>query len=327
MWHASGGVSGMTRFRRGLWAAGLAMGTLLAAVSARANDVLRVGVPSQGLVFSPLVLGQQAGIFARHGIDVDRQLFSGAARLTQSLNVNATDIAISGATDVAFAVKGAPERLVCAVTVKALTLGVLVGPDIRTVADLRGKRIGVTQTGTVTYWLAMELARSQGWGSQGVVPTPVGGLTSSQIAGLVTGQAQAIIADSSIGLELEAQHRGRLLMTADAYVPDFLTIAMLAHTDVMTQRPEVLRRFIAGWLETIAYFLDHKDEAVRVAAETGGLSVPVISASYDLVRPQWSRDGRVSAEQLQKLGRALVEIGLVDSQPDLTKYVTSDFLP
>lgn len=308
--------------------AGRVLVALLAlAGAARADDVVRVGVPSQGLVFSPLVLGQEAGLFARQGIQVDRQLFSGASKLTQSLTVGATDIALSGSTDVAFAVKGTPEKLVAAVTTKALTLGVLVGPDIKTVDDLRGKHIGVTQTGTITYWLAKQLAFSHGWGVDGIVPVPVGGMTSSQIAGLVSGVAQAVIADSSIGFELEAQGRGRLLMTCDTYVPDFLTIAMFAQTELMQQHPEVLRRFLRGWLDTIAYFLANKDHAVKVASETAGLQLGVMNASYDLVYPQWSKDGRFTQVQLAKLDKALVDIGLLESEADLSKVTTQEFLP
>ena len=91
------------------------------------------------------------------------------------------------------------------------------------------------------------------------------------MAGLISGQAQAIIADSSLGLELEQEHRGRLLMTADAYVPDFLTIAMFAHSDLIVHHPDALRQFIKGWLETIALLLHDKDQAVRVASKVTGL--------------------------------------------------------
>ena len=123
------------------------LAALLLALPATANDSLRVGVPSQGFVFSPLVLGLETGAFARSGLDVERQFFSGAAKLTQALTVGATDIVLSGATDAAYSVKGSPEKLVCAIATRALNLGISVGNDIRSVADLKGKRIGVTQSG------------------------------------------------------------------------------------------------------------------------------------------------------------------------------------
>jgi len=36
------------------------------------------------------------------------------------------------------------------------------------VSDLKGKRIGVTTTGSLTDWLVRELSRQQGWGSDGI---------------------------------------------------------------------------------------------------------------------------------------------------------------
>jgi len=297
------------------------------ALPAAAAEPLRVGVPSQGFVFSPLLIGIEQGIFARHGVTVERQLFSGAAKLTQALTVGATDIVLSGATDAAYSIKGAPETMICAIAIKALNLGINVGNDIHAVADLKGAKIGVTQTGTVTYWLAKELARTQGWGENGITPIPVGGLTSSQMAALTSGQAQAVIADSSIGLQLVASGRGRLLMTADTYVPNFLTIAMFGQNDVLKQRPDEIKRFIAAWLDTIALLLNDKPTAVRIAAAGTELSEAVITRSYDLQKPQWSRDGRIDPAQLSQLAKALLDIQLVDELPDLTKVTTNQFLP
>src|SRR5262249_19497680 len=39
---------------------------------------------------------------------------------------------------------------------------------IKTVSDLKGKRIGVTTAGSLTDWLVRELSRQQGWGSDGI---------------------------------------------------------------------------------------------------------------------------------------------------------------
>ena len=57
---------------------------------------------------------------------------------------------------------------------------------------------------------------------------------------------------------------------------------------------------------------------MRVASKVTGLPELVISASYDLQKPQWSQDGRITAQQLAKLARAIHQIGLVDAEPDLT---------
>jgi NitT/TauT family transport system substrate-binding protein len=293
---------------------------------AAAMDVLHVGVPSQGFVFSPLVLGLDAGTFTRQGLDVQRQFFSGAAKLTQALTVGATDIVLSGATDTAYAVKGAPETMICAIAIRALNLGVIVGNDIHDVADLKGKRIGVTQTGTITYWLALELARVNGWGPNGITPVPVGGLSASQMAGLISGQAQAVIADTSLGLELERGNHGRLLMTADSYVPNFLTIAMFARNDLIAQRPDLVQHFVSGWLETISLLLREKGMAIASATKATGLPEQIISASYDLQKPQWSTDGKVTADELARLATAIEQIGLVSTHPDLSTVYDPRFL-
>ena len=44
----------------------------------------------------------------------------------------------------------------------------------KTVADLKGKRIGVTTLGSLTEWLTRKLSQQQGWGPNGIEVMPLG---------------------------------------------------------------------------------------------------------------------------------------------------------
>jgi ABC-type nitrate/sulfonate/bicarbonate transport system substrate-binding protein len=98
-----------------------------------------------------------------------------------------------------------------------------------------------------------------------------------------------------------------------------MTNSIIAHQDFMKDRPEVLRRFLTGWYETVAYLRTHKEETVKAGMQTTGLSEAVVAAEYDQQKPMWSADGRITPEQLETLARAITEIGLVDEKPELSK--------
>ncbi len=312
---------------------GLLAGSALAALlfaqtpAARAADKIRVGQAAQAFSFAVPEIGTEAGIFQRLGVDCEKIEFSGAAKENQGLIANAADVGLTGSTDFAFEVKGAPHRTVAAIVVYPVNMALSVVNAIKSPDDLKGKRIGVTQSGTLTYWMALEFARTKGWGKDGVIPVPVGGVLANQVAALVTGQVEAVMSDAAVGLTLAQQGRGRLLMTAQDFVPNFAANSIIAHTDFIRDHPDVLKRFLKGWFESVTWLLAHKEESVKIGMKVTGLSKPVMDAEYDEQRQMWSRDGRFSQQQLDQLARAITEIGLVEQKPDLTKFYDPSFLP
>ena len=66
--------------------------------------------------------------------------------------------------------KGAPVRAVALVSDSPLDLCLLVRPDLAVTApaDLKGKRITVSSPFAMTAWMTRELARQEGWGSEGI---------------------------------------------------------------------------------------------------------------------------------------------------------------
>ncbi len=309
--------------------AGTALAALLltSAPMARAADKIRVGQAAQAFSFAVPEIGTAAGIFQRLGVECEKIEFSGAAKENQGLIANAADVGLTGSTDFAFEVKGAPHRTVAAIVVYPVNMAVSVVNAIKTPDDLKGKKIGVTQSGTLTYWMALEFARTRGWGADGITPVPVGGVLANQVAALVTGQVDAVMSDAAVGLTLAQQGRGRLLMTAQDFVPNFAANSIIAHTDFIRDHPDVLKRFLTGWFESVTWLLAHKEESVVIGMKVTGLSRQVMDAEYDEQRQMWSRDGRFTDKQLEQLSRAITEIGLVDEKPDLSKFYDPRFLP
>ena len=97
--------------------------------------------------------------------------FRGDAQLQQGLAAGSLDIGLGSGPGLGFRVKGAPAIGVAAMYGPPSNLALLIPAKspIRTVADLKGKRIGVTTAGSLTDWVVRELSRQQGWGSDGII--------------------------------------------------------------------------------------------------------------------------------------------------------------
>ncbi|HXQ50933.1 MAG TPA: ABC transporter substrate-binding protein [Stellaceae bacterium] len=293
-------------------------------------EPLRVGKGSpQSFSLVPVDVGVASGIFARNGLDIEIVNFQGGARLHQGVAAGAVDIAVGSGPELAFVAKGAPEIAVAEVAGPPLYLGIVVLKDgpAQTVEALRGQKIGVSSVGSISYWVAVELARAKGWGADGITPVSLGGNFAARIAALKIGAVAASVDATVEGFQLEEKHEGRLLIPVSDYIKDFVTGALFASNKLVHDDPGAVRRFIAAWFETIAYMRAHKDETTRIARGLSGVDESVESREYDLVMPMYTDDGRFDAKGLAVLQRSFVDMKLLESEPDMAPLYTEAFLP
>ncbi len=282
-----------------------------------------------GFTFDALNIGIEKGIYAKDGLDVQMSVLEGSAKLHQAMLAGAIDIGLGAGTDLAFLVKGSPETAVGAVMVGAGIYGLVIGPDsqIHAIADLKGKKIGISTVGSVTQWLVLRLAQQQGWQREDISMVTVGSNSTAQTAALETHQIDAVMGNAALGWQLETKNRGRLFIPASQIVSNFLMNAAYSSNKLIAERPDALRAFLQGWYETIAWMHANRDETVTLARKIDGFSQQVEERNYNSVMPSLSADGKFPAEGLAGVSRSFVDLNLLPSEPDLSKYVTEQFLP
>jgi len=302
---------------------------LLMVGTASAQERLRVGkAVTSAFTFVPLDVGMDAGLFKQHGLDIDEYNFGGSAKLQQALAANSIDIGIGSGPELSFIAKGAPVLGVAAMAGKPALLCLVVatpGP-IHTVADLKGKTVSSSTTGSLTTWLVRELSRQQGWGPDGINLAFLGE-EPAQLAALRTGDTQGATVQIAAGYRLEETGIGKILYRFGDIAPHFIIHVIYARKALIAGNPDAVRRFLAGWFETIAYMAKHKDETVRIAAPIMGVSPKLAARAYDELMPTFSRDGKFDPEALKVLARSYVEMDLLPAEPDMSKLITERFLP
>jgi ABC-type nitrate/sulfonate/bicarbonate transport system substrate-binding protein len=317
------------RSGRTLAALAVALFAAAAVPPASADESLKVGksVP-QAFGFTPLNVGVEEGIFKKHGLDVEIVDFGGAPRLAQGLISNAVDMGLGSGPDMANIVKGATIKAVGASAGAPMELTITVGTksNISTLADLKGRGISVSQTGSLTGWLVSTLSAQQGWGRDGiklVIMNPM----SQVLAALISNQVDGITVDLSTALKLQNDGHGTLLVKFGDYIKDFHLYVIFATDDLIAKRPQAIRDFLAGWYETIAWMKANKTEAVAIAAKVQNVDPAIVAGTYDLMMPVFSTDGRFNPKALATLSRSFVELGLLDKEPDMSTLYTEAFLP
>jgi NitT/TauT family transport system substrate-binding protein len=322
----------MTAYRQNSGAAIVAIAMVLtaAAAPASAGSALRVGKANQvSEAIIPVNVGEELGIFKKHGLDLEIADYGGGGKMAQALAAGAMDIGDGAGTEMAFVAKGGPMIAVCESTAPAPFLGVGVPWDspVKSLADLKGKVIGVSSPGSFSDWSGHELARKQGWGEDGVKTVGIGGGPAPALAALRTHLVDAAIGNTSQFLAFEETKNGRLLAPVTSFEGNVASGAIFASSQLISSNPGAIRTFLIAWMETVDYMLTHKAETVRIESAITHFDESVMSREYDLVKGMYTKDCRFDAESLATLKRSFGEMKLLDGDPDMSKLYTEAYLP
>ena len=175
--------------------AGLAApGWLLAQTPEKPKLTIAVGGKNL-LYYLPLTIAESLGYFKDEGLDVTIVDFAGGSRALQAVIGGSADV-VSGAFEHtvnmqakgqrlrAFALQGRAPQIVLGVNPKTM-------PNFKTVADLKGKKIGVTAPGSSTNVMANFVLAKSGLKPADVSIIGIGAGTGA-VAAMRTGQIDAI---------------------------------------------------------------------------------------------------------------------------------------
>ena len=302
---------------------------LVFATSAATAETLRVGKAGrEAFSFVPADIGVRTGIFKRHGLDIEIANFGGDAKLQQAMAADGIDIALGSGPGLAFIVKGSPVKGIAAMAGPPLLFALVVRNDdsIKTVADLKGRKVGVSTVGSVTSWIISEVSRQQGWGFDGIVQVPIGE-NATRVAAVKAKAVDGGIVDLASALNFVRRGEGRILLRFGDLVKDFHIHVIFATDKAIAERPQALRAFLAGWFEAIALMRKDKGKSVEIAADVMGTDRATAAGIYDELMPMFSDTGRFNPKALAVLRRSFVEMKTLPEEPDMSKLYTEAFLP
>ena len=315
--------------RASLVVAALTLIASFPASAVAAPEKLRVGTPEAvGFNFYMLDAGVDLGLYRKYDLDIERIDLGGGAKLHQAMASGALDIALGGGTDLLFVAKGSPEKAVAVLGTSPANLSILVLGDspIRSIADLKGKKIAATTVGSLTSWFAQEIARRQGWGIDSITLIYLGG-TESMLAGLATKEADAAAGSLEVGHIRGALGKYRMIVKGGEFVHDFVASVIYASNATIAERPDALRRFLKGWFETVAYLHEHKPEAIRLMARLMAAPPEIMAKIYDDEMESYPVDGHFDRRSLHVVEQALIDFGRIDRMPEDDAVLTEEFLP
>jgi NitT/TauT family transport system substrate-binding protein len=307
-----------------LWSGGAAP-----ALDKVALDKVALGkaVPNS-FAFGAAEVGIEAKIFENEGVEVEVTSFRGDAQLQQALAAGSLDVGLGSGPGLGFRAKGAPAIGVAAMYGPPANLALVLPFDtpVKRIADLKGKRIGVTTTGSLTDWLVRELSRQQGWGSDGIQILALGAM-QARLAAIQRGELDGMVIESATGYELEEAGKARNFILFGDIAKDFYTHVIFATDDMIERRPHLLERFLRGWFKTVAFMRANKDFVVQSEARTIAVKPAIAGKIYDAQIGGFSADGAFSPAAIDVIRHSLKDLGILNAVPDAKSIYNDKFVP
>jgi NitT/TauT family transport system substrate-binding protein len=292
-------------------------------------ETLRVGKAGRdAFSFVPADVGARTGIFRQHGVDIEISSFGGDARLQQAMAADGIDVGLGSGPGLAFIVKGAPVKGIAAMAGPPLLFALVVRNDaaVSSLDDLKGRKVGVSTVGSVTNWIISEVSRQKGWGYDGMAQVPIGD-DANRIAALKTRSIDGAIVNLAQALNFVQRGEGKVLLRFGDLVKDFHIHVIFATDKAIAAKPQALRSFLKGWLQTIAFMRKNRSETIDIAKDVMGTDAETTGGIYDELMPMFSDTGRFDPKALAVLRKSFVEMKTLPQEPDMSTLYTEAFLP
>jgi NitT/TauT family transport system substrate-binding protein len=265
--------------KRLLFAASLLFALILApirSVAARSYIAYISDSTSSSVIYW---LAKEAGIFKKHGLDLDTIFINGSVRGIQSLI--AGDLGYSGAVGTAVInanLSGADIAIIQS-QMNTLPYFIIGNANIKSPEGLKGRAAAVHIPGTSADF-AMRLALSKvGIPYKDIKAVTVGG-APARLAAVTSGQTDFTVVTDGEKIQGEKMGLKVIIDMAKLNVPFQFNCSVTTRRRIR-EHPDEVRRVVWSMAESIHYYKSHKEESIKVAQKyTRGLSRDVLEGAY-----------------------------------------------
>jgi NitT/TauT family transport system substrate-binding protein len=316
------------------WAALLVLGAATAGswpAGAQQIAVGNFGVSANGM---PFAVAMDKGYFREEGINVTGIITSagGGTSLRNMLAGGVPYGEVNPGVVIAAIQQGADLRIISdnVLTVAEFVWAVRPDSPIRTLADLRGRKIGYTNPRSTSQALAQMIAQRGGLRPSDVELVRTGGFGEG-----VTALATGLIDVAPIPEPLWAQHghRFRAIATASEVLPPLANVVGVTTANMAAEQGNFIRAVIRARRRAVEFMHQNPDEAGDIVARHYNLSPEVARAAVRNLTSSRTQgveywgSGQFNMDGLRRMIEVQQGLGALGPNVDLDRIVDTQFLP
>ena len=314
----------LTRRRTGVL---LGAASLTAALprTARAAATIRIGLPTQ--TYWPTIVAKtavQQKLFEREGISAEPTVYRGGAECFEALAADAADLILDPPAIVAAGLRrGVDSRAVAGGSTRYNGWQLMVRSDspITSVAQLEGKKIGITSAGSASDQLALWTMQDR---KVSFTKVPLGG--GGLVPNLRSRNVDAAVVYSPLSFQLGINKQARVLIDYAEAIPAHVNTVWIASEGIIKANPVLLQKALNALFGAVVWMSQNRDAAIATIAEVDEIPPEIAAAEYEHTILQLSRDGAMPAAGLQ-YQLELARLGGMTDMASVAEITSDQFKP
>ena len=261
------------------------------------EKLIRIAIPSLSIQEIPLVIAQKRGLFATQGLAVELIQIAGSPA-TAALIAGEVDYITHNSRVVAFAALNGRLRVIFNHASRPLYY-LVTAPEIKEGKQLRGKIVGISAFGGVSYHLTKLVLESFGLTAPKDVTLRAMGQDSLRVAAMSANSIQGTLLPPDH--VIKAQRLGFNLLSYSGDVAP-LPMGGLGITERnLREKRDDAKRMLRAMLQALRYLHDDRNGTLGVMSSWLRMSGSDAAAAYDLGVKAFGRDGIPSPSGIKLL--------------------------
>ena len=242
----------------------LAVVTLFLALvtGAQAQNKVRLNWTAVTGAQSGAYVAQEEGLFKKHGLDMELIHIASSSRGIQAILAGEIGFSyMDGNNAIQANLKGAGLALVAGAT-NRMVFSLMARPEIKKIADLRGKKIGITRVGSSTHTSALYAL-----GQAGLKPSDYQILPLLEVpnifTALVAGQVDAGVVSPPTNSRARKAGFNELMNIAKEG-PEYVSVAIGTTRAYIKANEDTVRRVVRAYAEGVHLFRNNKQVRIKM---------------------------------------------------------------
>ncbi len=213
--------------------------------------------------FGPWVLGKEKGFFEKRGVKLDPVIITGTGEKNAAMAAKRVQGRAEGLDSIVLAGnQGIPGVVVLAVDESMGGDGIVATREIRTIADLRGKKVGF-QSGLPGHFFLLYLLHKAGMTEADISPQIMD--SASAGSAFLAGKLDAAVTWEP-WLSRAARRAGAHLLASTRENPGVIVDVLALQPEFVRDHPHEVEEILLGWFDAVEFWKKKPAEANAIMA-------------------------------------------------------------
>ena len=281
------------------------------------------GVPSFWIERLPEIFALEQGLFEKRNISLEIKYYFGGPELCQAVSAGEVHIGNLGFPPFLKGyIDGLPARIIGSANLQQLDHYLVARSDIKSISDLKGKRIGILSSGSCDSYFIKRMLNKGGLDAEKDVELkPMGSALNTDLNCFLKDEIDAgFVTEPMVSLG-EHQNVFRILARVGDYYPQYQWGVIFSSTQYLQTQPTLISQIMDAYREACHDIYRDPEESITIGAKNFNVAVGIFKKALLRNLDSWELDAAINFEGLKNAIQVQKEMGVNVPELDIKKMV------